>query len=137
MNKKLASSISLGVLLFSLLTISVPLALAVPPDQAHGPPGHIDEPEAVIYVSSQGMYYHTIVPYAGDTLPYNGHNGASFQPIDPSTDPATTPYGPGDPGYKGGRWWIDVNGNGEKDPEGVDHYFLCPLLGPGMSELPT
>ena len=139
MNKKLASSISLGVLLFSLLTISVPLALAVP----NGPPDHIDEPGAVIYVTSQGMYYHTIVPYAGSTLPYNGHNGASFQPIYPQPDPnpAQTPYGPGDPGYRGGRWWVDVNGNGEMDPEGPttggDHYFLCPLLGPGMTELPT
>ena len=59
LNKKLASSISLGVLLFSILSISAPLALAVPPDQAHGPPDHIDEPEAVIYVTSPG-----------DVLPY-------------------------------------------------------------------
>ena len=83
------------------------------------------------------MYYHTIVPYAGSTLPYNGHNGASFQLLDPTTTPANTPYGPGDVGYRGGRWWVDVNGNHEMDPEGIDHYFLCPLLGPGMTELPT
>ena len=142
LNRKIVSSISLGVLLFSLLTISVPLALAVPPDQANGPPGHIDEPEAVIYVTSQGMYYHTIVPYAGGNLHWNGHNGGSFQPLDPTTSPASTPYGPGDVGYRGGRWWID-----NLDPEegmgtvGVqdeyDTYFLCPLLGPGMTELPT
>jgi len=40
-----------------------------------------------------------------------------------------TKFGPGDPGYLGGRWWEDTNGNNEKDA--TDHYFLCPLLGPG------
>ena len=124
-------------MVFAML-LSVPLVLAQP----HGPPGHIDEPEAVIYVTSQGLYYHTIVPYARGTLPYNGHNGASFQQLVPNDpDPATTEYGPGDSGYRGGRWWIDVNNNGQMDPEGPetggDHYFLCPLLGPGMSEVPT
>jgi hypothetical protein len=42
-----------------------------------------------------------------------------------------TEFGPGDPGYLGGRWWEDTNGNGEMDAS--DHYFLCPLLGPGRS----
>jgi hypothetical protein len=126
------------VLLFSVLAISVPFALAVPPPQAHGPPVHIDEPGAVIYVTSQGMYYHTIVPYAGGALHWNGNNGDSFQPLDTTTTPASTPYGPGDVGYRGGRWWVD-NPNmgtvGEQDQ--YDTYFLCPLLGPGMTELPT
>jgi hypothetical protein len=132
LNKKIASCISLGVLLFSLLTISVPLALAVP----NGPPGHIDEPEAVIYVTSQDMYYHTIVPYAtGSNLHWNGHNGDSFQLLDTKTTPANTPYGPGDVGYRGGRWWVDSNPNGYQDAG--DTFFLCPLLGPGMTELPT
>jgi hypothetical protein len=117
-----------SVVVFSLL-LSVPLVLAVPPPQARGPPGHIDEPEAVIYVTSQEKYYHTIVPYAGGNLPWNGHNGGSFQPLDTSTSPASTPYGPGDPGYRGGRWWVDSNHNGYQDAE--DTYFLCPLLGPG------
>jgi hypothetical protein len=135
LKKKMIGLISLVV--FSTL-LSVPLVFASPPPQAKGPPAHIDEPEAVIYVTSQGMYYHTIVPYAGGSLPYNGHNGASFQPINPNPNPAETPYGPGDPGYRGGRWWVDVNGNGEMDPEGEggDHYFLCPLLGPG-TPVPT
>jgi hypothetical protein len=43
----------------------------------------------------------------------------------------TTEFGPGDPGYLGGRWWEDLNGNGVQD-EG-DHFFLCPLLGPGRT----
>ena len=130
MNKR---SIGLAsVIVFSML-LSVPLVLAVPPPQAHGPPGHIDEPEAVIYVTSQGKYYHTIVPYAGGNLPWNGNNYKSFQQLFPG-DPSETPYGPGDPGYKGGRWWIDSQvmgapGYGVQDAE--DTYFLCPLLGPG------
>jgi hypothetical protein len=130
LKKKMIGLISLIV--FSML-LSVPLVFATPPPQAKGPPDHIDEPEAVIYVTPQEKYYHTIVPYAGGSLPYNGHNERSFQPIYPQPDPAPaeTPYGPGVPGYRGGRWWVDVNENGEMDPEGVDHYFLCPLLGPG------
>jgi len=126
LNKKRIIGLA-SVLVFSIL-LSVPLALAVPPPQAHGPPDHIDEPEAVIYVSSQGKYYHTIVPYAADGLPWNGNNNASFQQLFPG-DPSVTPYGPGDPGYKGGRWWIDSNSNGYQDAD--DTYFLCPLLGPG------
>jgi hypothetical protein len=40
-----------------------------------------------------------------------------------------TEFGPGDPGYLGGRWWEDTNPNGIQDAN--DHYFHCPLLGPG------
>ena len=43
-----------------------------------------------------------------------------------------TEFGPGDPGYVGGRWWVDVNGDGEMDDG--DDYFLCPLLGPGRED---
>ena len=43
-----------------------------------------------------------------------------------------TQYGPGDLGYLGGRWWLDVNGNGVMDED--DNYFICPLLGPGREE---
>jgi hypothetical protein len=40
-------------------------------------------------------------------------------------------YVTGDPEYVGGRWWVDVNQNGSQDAG--DHYFLCPLLGPGSA----
>jgi len=40
-----------------------------------------------------------------------------------------TKFGPGDPGYLGGRWWEDTNGKNEMDA--TDLYFLCPFLGPG------
>jgi hypothetical protein len=73
----------------------------------------------VVYVQSQGLYYDTFV--AVDPLPMRGR----FQLI----ENGETEFGPGDPGYLGGRWWEDLNGNGMQDED--DHFFLCPLLGPG------
>jgi hypothetical protein len=72
-----------------------------------------------VYVIRQGLYYDTFV--TNDVLPMEG----PFQPI----ANGETEFGPGDPGYLGGRWWEDLNGNGIED-EG-DHFFHCPLLGPG------
>ena len=73
----------------------------------------------VVYVTSQGLYYDTFVTV--DPLTMEG----PFQQL----VNGTTEFGPGDPGYLGGRWWEDTNGNGVMDAE--DHYFLCPLPGPG------
>ena len=73
----------------------------------------------VIYVTSQGLHYDTFV--VKDPLPMKGR----FQLlVDGQTE-----FGPGQPGYLGGRWWEDTNDNGVQDPE--DHFFLCPLLPPG------
>lgn len=74
-----------------------------------------------IYVTSQGLYYDTFV--SADTLPMHGR----FQKLVNHT----TEFGPGDPGYLGGRWWVDVNGNNIQD-EG-DNFLLCMLLGPGRT----
>jgi hypothetical protein len=73
----------------------------------------------VVYVTSQGLYYDTFV--VKDPLPMEGR----FQLI----AGGQTEFGPGQPGYLGGRWWEDTNGNGVQDPD--DHFFLCPLLPPG------
>jgi hypothetical protein len=72
-----------------------------------------------VYVSSQGLYFDTFV--SAESLPMHG----PFQKL----ENGVTAYGPGDPGYLGGRWWIDENGNNMMD-EG-DTFLLCPLLGPG------
>jgi hypothetical protein len=72
-------------------------------------------------VSSQGLYYDTFV--VKDPLPFEG----KFQLL----ENGVTEFGPGDPGYLGGRWWEDLNGNGIQDAD--DHYFLCPLLPPGRT----
>ncbi len=81
----------------------------------------------LIYVESQGLYYET---FGTTMLPPVGR----FQPLDPTGGPdggPSTPYGPGDQGFVGGRWWVDSNGNGYQDE--ADHFFLCPLLGPGTT----
>ena len=75
----------------------------------------------VIFVTSQGLYYDTFV--ARDPLPMKG----KFQLL----VNGTTEFGPGDPGYLGGRWWEDLNQNGVQDAG--DHFFLCPLLPPGRA----
>lgn len=76
----------------------------------------------VVFVTSQGLYYDTFV--LRDPLPPHGR----FQLI----ENGQTEFGPGDPGYLGGRWWEDTNGNGIQDSD--DHYFLCPLLPPGRPQ---
>jgi hypothetical protein len=73
----------------------------------------------VVYVSSQGLYYDTFV--VRDPVPITG----KFQLL----VNGSTEFGPGQPGYLGGRWWEDLNGNGLQDAG--DHFFHCPLLPPG------
>jgi len=80
-----------------------------------------DRTPGTVYVTSQGLYYDTFV--VRDPLPMEG----KFQLI----ANGQTEFGPGQPGYLGGRWWEDTNGNGIEDPD--DHYFLCPLLPPGRT----
>lgn len=104
MKKKLV--VVLIVLVISLLTV-IPASA----NRGNGDLG-------VVYVTSQGLYYDTFVT---NELPFQGR----FQKI----ENGTTEFGPGDPGYLGGRWWEDTNGNNIMDA--ADHYFHCPLLGPG------
>lgn len=70
-----------------------------------------------VYVSSQGLYYDTFV--SAQELPPHG----PFQLL----ENGETEFGPGDPGYLGGRWMIP-NADGGFD------YVLCPLLPPGREE---
>ncbi len=77
----------------------------------------------VIFVTSLGLYFDSIV--VADPLPAKGR----FQELRTGMNGLETEFGPGVPGHLGGRWWIDLNENGEMDSE--DKYFLCPLLGPG------
>ena len=115
-----------------LVTAVVALTVALPvyaqgATPADPPPkfGRNQETLGVIYVTGQQLYYDTFVPV--QKLPWNG-NDESFQPL----YDGVTPYGPGDPGYKGGRWWIDSNPNGYQDAG--DTFLLCPLFGPGRAE---
>lgn len=116
MKTRSAIRATLSVTLLIAVLVSTAVTYA---DKTHGRP-HTD---GVIYVISQGLYYDTFG--TADPLPNEG----PFQKLYPGVPTPATLYGPGDPGYVGGRWWIDVNEDGERD-EG-DHFFACPLLGPG------
>jgi hypothetical protein len=101
----------------SVLALVFVLAMvaAVPAFAKGGRAGAIGE----VYVTSQGLYYDTFV--SAKELPMQGR----FQKL----ENGATEFGPGDPGYLGGRWWIDSNKNGVQDVG--DTFLLCPLLGPG------
>ena len=91
--------------------------------QGFATPPPLQQSRPAVYVTSQGLVYDSIVLA---TLPPKGN----FQKLE-MTGPTglQTEFGPSDPGYLGGRWWVDVNGNSEMDSG--DMYFLCPLLAPG------
>jgi hypothetical protein len=106
------------VLLFILILATM---AAVPANAKGGRAGDT----GVIYVTSQGLYYDTFATTS--SLPLQGR----FQKLEMGPNGPETEFGPGSPGYLGGRWWVDENGNGVQD-EG-DTFFLCPLLGPGRT----
>ena len=103
--------------------ISQPTAPAERLSQAHAQPaqGGRAGSTGTVFVTSQGLYYDTFA--VKDPLTMEG----KFQLL----ANGQTEFGPGDPGYLGGRWWEDTNHNGIQDD--TDHYFLCPLLGPGRT----
>jgi hypothetical protein len=81
----------------------------------------------VIYVTSHGLFYDSIV--TADPLPPHG----PFQLLEMAGPTGLqTEFGPGDRGHVGGRWWVDLNGDGMMDLD--DAYFGCPLLPPGREQ---
>lgn len=102
------------------LTLATVMALGIVAGPAFAQ-GRGDGP--IVYVTGQDRFYDSIVTV--DPLPARG----PFQELRMGPNGLETDVGPGDPGYVGGRWWMDVNGNGLQDAD--DHYFSCPLLGPG------
>lgn len=99
-----------------LVVVMIALVSAMPVSANRG-----DGALGTIYVTSQGLYYDTFV--SAETLPMHGR----FQKL----VNGTTEFGPGNPGYLGGRWWVDVNGDNIMN-EG-DSFLLCMLLGPGRA----
>jgi hypothetical protein len=107
------------------LVVAISLVFAVPAFAGGPPPGLPGGERArpVIYVESHDLYYDSIV---GPSLPMRGR----FQKLNMDAQGnLSTMYGPGDHGFVGGRWWVDVNGDNIQN-EG-DAFFSCPLLGPG------
>ena len=106
------------------LVVAISLVAAVPALAGGPPPGLPggDRARPVIYVTSQDLYYDSIV---GPSLPMNGR----FQKLELVDGQLQTEFGPGDHDFVGGRWWLDLNGDNIMN-EG-DAFFSCPLLGPG------
>lgn len=100
--------------LVAVLVIALVAVVPASANRGHGALG-------TVYVTSQGLYYDTFV--SAEQLPMQG-------PFQKLVD-GTTEFGPGEPGYLGGRWWVDTNNNNIMD-EG-DIFVLCPLLGPGRT----
>ncbi len=119
MNRK-RLGIVMGMIAALALFLSVSVATS---NEAFADPGGVGRPgcTVTVFVTSQGLFYDSII--TGAILPANG----PFQDLVPvKVDGETqlqTEFGPGDPGYVGGRWRMDT-------PDGPV-YFSCPLLGPG------
>ena len=109
-------AIIFGIMIVAAMTFTTGAAMAR---------GAVDGP--VVYVTGQGLYYDSLL--AARELPNKG----PFQELYPCDEGLCTEFGPGDHGHRGGRWWIDMNTDGEMD-EG-DSYFSCPLLGPGRETM--
>lgn len=117
------NKIGFGLLLSIVAMITISSAISFASADPVGRPFS----NKVVYVTSQSLYYDTIVPVSPDKqLPDKG----PFQELEMAGPTGLqTEFGLGDQDYLGGRWWIDANANDEMDPGDV--YFLCPLLGPG------
>ncbi len=116
--------------LTTLVAAGLMLLATAAPALAGGPPPRGDDGErvrVVVYVESQGLFFDSIV---GPTLPMKG----PFQELTMGEHGLQTEFGPGDPGYLGGRWWVDVNGDREMNDG--DMFFSCPLLGHGSATAP-
>jgi hypothetical protein len=78
-----------------------------------------DREPRVVFVISQGLFFDMVgVP---QPLPMHGE----FQLL----INGRTEFGPGQAGFLGGRWWVDLNHDGIRDDG--DHFFFSPLLSPG------
>jgi hypothetical protein len=112
------------------LVVAISLVFAVPAFAGGGPPQGLpggERDRVVVYVTSQDLVFESII---GPDLPMEG----PFQELVMGSNGLETEFGPGDPGYVGGRWWLDLNPNGVMD-EG-DRFFSCPLLGHGSAIAP-
>lgn len=107
------------LVLFGLVTVAILFGTTGPTEAMRGGDGGGRGNGPIIFVENQGLYFDSII--TADPLPPHG----PFQDLYVGPNGLTTEFGPGDPGYRGGRWVEDIDGDGEL------HYFLCPLLPPG------
>ncbi|MBD3173685.1 MAG: hypothetical protein GF320_00780 [Armatimonadia bacterium] len=115
------------VLLVAALSAILVLGVFVIAAQANNRGGNSGRVFGTVLVTGQGELYQT---FATADLPPNG----PFQVLytgNTASGYAETEYGPGDPGYVGGRW-IEVYIRADGSHMYTENYFLCPLLGPGV-----
>jgi hypothetical protein len=121
------------LMLVGIIAVLV-LAVAAPALATRTNPGSGRGGGPIIYVygdEGEELFFDSIV--VAEPVPNKG----KFQKLEMGGPSGLqTEFGPGDQEYAGGRWWLDLNGNGVRDAEGTDHYFVCPLLGPGFETLP-
>ncbi len=92
------------------------------------PPGTPPNPEGpVVFVNSQGLSFDSLEL---TPLPPEGPFQRLYMDPDHGSR-LTTDFGPGDVGYLGGRWWLDLNNNEMVDMG--EPFFSCPLVGPGYN----
>jgi len=121
-----AKTVTAALTLVAGLTIASSAALADRMNQTGQefetpPPLQMSTP--VVYVTGQDLAYDSFVVAA---LPMQG----PFQELEMGGPTGLqTEFGPGDPGYLGGRWYMNLDG--QPGPTSGDMYFLCPLLGAG------
>ena len=108
--------------LFVILSISIVTLLFSNGLFARG-----NNPGPVIYVENQDLFFDAVI--AADPLPMKGPFQLLYECEAHGVVGLCTEFGPGDFGFYGGRWWVDLNENGYMDED--DHFFSCPLLGPG------
>lgn len=110
----------------TLLAAGLLIGVMAAPAGAHGVGN--PNPHVIVYVTSQDLAYDSIVL---TDIPFV--EGVPYQLLEaggpPGTD-LTTEFGPGDPGYLGGRWWMD-DGDGIMEGDD-DSFFMCPLIGRGF-----
>lgn len=114
------------VSVLSLTAVVAVWTMAVPDSTLAG---RGNGPTGLIYVESQDLYYETIG--LTDLPPDQGPFQVLFVDLDDEGNivSAVTEYGPGDPGYVGGRWEAYIfDSNGDLV---TVRYFECPLLPPG------
>ena len=121
-DKMRRSIVLLGIVGMLVLVLAVPAFAARTTGRGTGP---------TVHVTNQDLVYDSIV--TADPLRWNGQDNWQLLTLGGANGAdLTTQFGPRDVGYLGGRWYMD--NDGIEGPSAGDHFFLCPLLGPGRDQ---
>ncbi len=128
MRKTLLTALVVGLL---TIVMAVP-ALASNGNGKSGDPHGRPDSDLMIVVTGGTATTDDDVTYSSiplGSLPMKGRFQLLESNSTGSNAPLMTEFGPGDHGYVGGRWFLDMDN--DRLPSEGDVFFLCPLLGPG------